>query len=51
MLNFVIMFDEKAYIVYKPEKAAKPSCLVNVALPRGEAQTDVMRKLSCFLGF
>ena len=37
--------SEKAYIVYKPEKAAKPSCLVNVALPRGEAQTDVMRKL------
>ena len=37
--------SEKAYIVYKPEKADKPICLVNVALPRGEAQTEVMKKL------
>ena len=37
--------SEKGYIVNKPEKAAKQSCLVNVALPRGEAQTKFMRKL------
>ena len=41
-----IYASEKAYIVYKPEKADKPICLVNAALPRGEAQTEVMEKFS-----
>ena len=37
--------SEKAYIVHKPEKAAKPSCLVNVSVARGKEQTEIMRKL------
>ena len=36
--------SQKAYIVYKSKKDAKATCLVNVNLPRGDQQTEVMRK-------
>ena len=40
--------SEKAYIVHKPEKAAKPSCLVNASAARGEEQTEIAEsKLAC----
>ena len=37
--------SNKAYIVSKPEEGSKPTCLVNVQLPRGPDQDRVMSAL------